>query len=62
MNKRKHIKNRYRRIRINPTFGVPKFNSLFDFFTKAVDYRDSVLVNTVRKPYTTSVQTVDIYV
>lgn len=32
-------------------FGVPKFNSLFDFFTKAVDYSDSVLATTGRKPY-----------
>lgn len=32
-------------------FGVPKFNSMFDFFTRAVDYRDSVLANTGRKPY-----------
>ena len=32
-------------------FGVPKFNNMFDFFTKAVDYRDSVIANTGRKPY-----------
>lgn len=32
-------------------FGVPKFNSMFDFFTKAIDYRDSVIANTGRKPY-----------
>jgi len=32
-------------------FGIAKFNSLFDFFTRAVDYQDSVLANTGRKPY-----------
>ena len=32
-------------------FGVAKFNSLFDFFTRAIDYSDSVLANTGRKPY-----------
>lgn len=29
-------------------FGVPKFNSLIDFFFRAVDYADSVLANTGR--------------
>ena len=32
-------------------FGLPKFNSMFDFFTRAVDYRDSTIANTGRKPY-----------
>lgn len=32
-------------------FGVAKFNSMLDYFTKAVDYTDSVLANTGRKPY-----------
>jgi len=32
-------------------FGIPKFNSLFDFFTKAVDYNDSTLANTGRASY-----------
>jgi len=31
-------------------FGVAKFNSLFDFFTRAIDYNDSVIANTGRKP------------
>jgi len=29
-------------------FGLPKFNSLIDFFFRAVDYKDSVLANTGR--------------
>jgi len=29
-------------------FGMPKFNSLIDFFFRAVDYKDSVLANTGR--------------
>lgn len=32
------------------TFGQAKFNGLIDFFTKAVDYEDSVLANTGRSP------------
>jgi hypothetical protein len=31
-------------------FGLPKFNSLIDFFTKAIDYTDSVIANTGRAP------------
>lgn len=31
-------------------FGIPKFNSLIDFFTRAVDYEDSVVANTGRLP------------
>ena len=32
------------------TFGLPRFNSLLDYFTRAVDYEDSVLANTGRTP------------
>jgi len=32
------------------SFGIPRFNSLFDFFTKSVDYVDSVVANTGRSP------------
>jgi len=32
-------------------FGLPKFNSLIDFFFRAVDYSDSVLANTGRPSY-----------
>ena len=31
-------------------FGIPRFNSLFDFFSKSVDYVDSVVANTGRSP------------
>jgi len=31
-------------------FGLPKFNSLSDFFLRAVDYEDSVIANTGRSP------------
>lgn len=31
-------------------FGLPRFNSLFDFFSKSVDYVDSVVANTGRSP------------
>jgi len=31
-------------------FGIPKFNSIFDFFSKSVSYTDSVLANTGRSP------------
>jgi len=31
-------------------FGVPKFNSLTDFFLNAIDYVDSVIANTGREP------------
>jgi hypothetical protein len=31
-------------------FGIPRFNSLFDFFSKSVDYVDSVVANTGRNP------------
>lgn len=31
-------------------FGIPKFNSLFDFFSKSVNYVDSVVANTGRSP------------
>lgn len=33
------------------SFGLPRFNSLLDFFTRAVDYEDSVLANTGRSPF-----------
>lgn len=33
------------------TFGLPKFNGLLEFFTRAVDYEDSVLANTGRSPF-----------
>jgi len=32
------------------TFGIPRFNSIFDFFSKSVDYVDSVVANTGRSP------------
>lgn len=32
------------------TFGVPKFNSLFNFFTRAIDYEDQYIANTGRLP------------
>jgi len=32
------------------TFGIPKFNSLVNFFTRAIDYTDSVVANTGRLP------------
>jgi len=31
-------------------FGIPKFNSLFDYLTNSVDYVDSVVANTGRSP------------
>jgi len=31
-------------------FGLPEFNSLSDFFFRAIDYRDSVIANTGRPP------------
>jgi hypothetical protein len=31
-------------------FGVPKFNSLLDFFTRAIDYEESYIANTGRVP------------
>jgi len=31
-------------------FGLPRFNNIIDFMTKAVDYRDSVIANTGRSP------------
>lgn len=31
-------------------FGVPKFNSLVNFFTRAIDYEDSYIANTGRLP------------
>lgn len=31
-------------------FGVPKFNSLLNFFTRAIDYEDSYVANTGRLP------------
>lgn len=31
-------------------FGLPRFNSIFDFFSKSVDYVDSVVANTGRSP------------
>lgn len=33
------------------SFGLPRFNSLLDYFTRAVDYEDSVLANTGRSPF-----------
>lgn len=32
------------------TFGVPKFNGLVSFFTRAIDYEDSIIANTGRSP------------
>ncbi len=32
------------------SFGIPRFNSIFDFFSKSVDYVDSVIANTGRSP------------
>jgi len=32
------------------TFGIPRFNSLPDFFLSAIDYRDSYIANTGRLP------------
>jgi len=31
-------------------FGLPRFNSIIEFFTKAIDYEDSVMANTGRVP------------
>lgn len=31
-------------------FGIPKFNSLIDFFTRAIDYEDSYIANNGRLP------------
>jgi hypothetical protein len=31
-------------------FGLPKFNGLIDYFTRAIDYEDSVVANTGRSP------------
>lgn len=31
-------------------FGVPRFNNLIDFFTRAIDYEDSTIANTGRVP------------
>lgn len=31
-------------------FGIPKFNSLIDFFTRAIDYEDSYIANNGRVP------------
>jgi len=32
-------------------FGVPKFNSLFSFYSRAVDNKQSIMANTARSPY-----------
>lgn len=36
-------------------FGVPKFNSLIDFFTRAIDYESSILANTGTSPLAYSI-------
>jgi len=36
--------------KIYMSFGVPEFNGLFEFFTRAIDYKTAVIANTGRSP------------